>query len=100
MKYRRPASPMVSSRSEEHTSELQSRRDLVCRLLPTPLFYARSLHDALPISSGQPGGGSGSPAEIRRPGESFGYGFGKMGGLRRRRLEVRHYDLRTRQADR
>src|SRR5690349_23139809 len=27
---RRPAAP---SRSEEHTSELQSRRDLVCRLL-------------------------------------------------------------------
>src|SRR5204863_10076255 len=30
----RPRSPAaVSSRSEEHTSELQSRRDLVCRLL-------------------------------------------------------------------
>src|SRR5699024_11704393 len=28
-----PASPGVSSRSEEHTSELQSRFDLVCRLL-------------------------------------------------------------------
>src|SRR5438874_8340258 len=26
-------SPVVSGRSEEHTSELQSRRDLVCRLL-------------------------------------------------------------------
>src|SRR5438105_8020733 len=26
-------SPVVSSRSEEHTSELQSRVDLVCRLL-------------------------------------------------------------------
>src|SRR5690349_22106616 len=25
--------PELSSRSEEHTSELQSRRDLVCRLL-------------------------------------------------------------------
>src|SRR5690349_23997121 len=25
--------PAASSRSEEHTSELQSRRDLVCRLL-------------------------------------------------------------------
>src|SRR3989440_5198281 len=25
--------PMTSSRSEEHTSELQSRSDLVCRLL-------------------------------------------------------------------
>src|SRR5438874_12568686 len=27
------ASPINSVRSEEHTSELQSRRDLVCRLL-------------------------------------------------------------------
>src|SRR5215471_21123935 len=27
------ASPTHNSRSEEHTSELQSRRDLVCRLL-------------------------------------------------------------------
>src|SRR5438874_2357101 len=51
-------------RSEEHTSELQSRRDLVCRLLlekkkahlhfsfndtqPTEI-YTLSLHDALPI---------------------------------------------------
>src|SRR5438874_2638475 len=43
------------SRSEEHTSELQSRRDLVCRLLletdPAPTqIYTLSLHDALPIS--------------------------------------------------
>src|SRR5690349_23313322 len=31
---RRPAAPaQPASRSEEHTSELQSRRDLVCRLL-------------------------------------------------------------------
>src|SRR5690349_1699704 len=40
-------------RSEEHTSELQSRRDLVCRLLlapPTTDSYTLSLHDALPIS--------------------------------------------------
>src|SRR5690349_21238537 len=40
-------------RSEEHTSELQSRRDLVCRLLlapPIPVTYPLSLHDALPIS--------------------------------------------------
>src|SRR5690349_22623618 len=28
-----PPPPTPSSRSEEHTSELQSRRDLVCRLL-------------------------------------------------------------------
>src|SRR5438874_2767045 len=28
-----PGRPLVAGRSEEHTSELQSRRDLVCRLL-------------------------------------------------------------------
>src|SRR5437868_1569071 len=41
-------------RSEEHTSELQSRFDLVCRLLLAPSpphFYTLSLHDALPISA-------------------------------------------------
>src|SRR5438034_49234 len=40
-------------RSEEHTSELQSHSDLVCRLLlasATPEIYPLSLHDALPIS--------------------------------------------------
>src|ERR1039458_10189710 len=40
-------------RSEEHTSELQSLRHLVCRLLldPAPTeIYPLSLHDALPIS--------------------------------------------------
>src|SRR5436853_469612 len=39
-------------RSEEHTSELQSLRHLVCRLLlvpPAPPTYPLSLHDALPI---------------------------------------------------
>src|SRR5690349_24199717 len=30
---RRPERTFPASRSEEHTSELQSRRDLVCRLL-------------------------------------------------------------------
>src|SRR5690606_29742490 len=35
-------------RSEEHTSELQSRENLVCRLLP-PRDLHLSLHDALPI---------------------------------------------------
>src|SRR5207247_791819 len=44
----------VRPRSEEHTSELQSRVDLVCRLLlvkvaVTYVFYPLSLHDALPI---------------------------------------------------
>src|SRR5437868_5067208 len=42
-----------ASRSEEHTSELQSRFDLVCRLLLEPartVVFTLSLHDALPIS--------------------------------------------------
>src|SRR5688572_11461175 len=41
-------------RSEEHTSELQSQSNLVCRLLldpPTTEIYTLSLHDALPISA-------------------------------------------------
>src|SRR5438046_2945830 len=41
-----------SSRSEEHTSELQSLTNLVCRLLLSPsppLLSTLSLHDALPI---------------------------------------------------
>src|SRR5438105_1146861 len=44
-------------RSEEHTSELQSRVDLVCRLLLSTEIYPLSLHDALPIcsASGLPG---------------------------------------------
>src|SRR5574340_317058 len=54
----------LSSRSEEHTSELQSPKDLVCRLLlekkkiffffndtATTEIYTLSLHDALPIST-------------------------------------------------
>src|SRR5262245_10939901 len=40
-------------RSEEHTSELQSLRHLVCRLLPPAAVYTLSLHDALPISLGR-----------------------------------------------
>src|ERR1039458_10392877 len=42
------------SRSEEHTSELQSLRHLVCRLLldtAAAEIYTLSLHDALPICS-------------------------------------------------
>src|SRR5437588_285292 len=41
-------------RSEEHTSELQSHSDLVCRLLLDPAhteISTLSLHDALPISA-------------------------------------------------
>src|SRR5690349_2333760 len=44
--------PAWRTRSEEHTSELQSRRDLVCRLLlgtATSEIHTLSLHDALPI---------------------------------------------------
>src|SRR5437660_1587766 len=43
------------ARSEEHTSELQSRGHLVCRLLlgaAAPPVCALSLHDALPICPG------------------------------------------------
>src|SRR5205823_4010820 len=65
-----PATSVVTIRSEEHTSELQSLAYLVCRLLlekkthrvratrasrrpaTTPTEkYALSLHDALPIST-------------------------------------------------
>ena len=51
--------PWPKLRSEEHTSELQSHHDLVCRLLleknfffndtATTEIYTLSLHDALPI---------------------------------------------------
>src|SRR5438874_957512 len=53
----RESTAKFSKRSEEHTSELQSRRDLVCRLLlalhPTDI-YTLSLHDALPIFRQKP----------------------------------------------
>src|SRR5207249_4163813 len=46
----RSALEFCRSRSEEHTSELQSRFDLVCRLLrSTTSTSTLSLHDALPI---------------------------------------------------
>src|SRR5712664_1290230 len=65
---------LAEMRSEEHTSELQSRSDLVCRLLlektklrilfffffndtATTEIYTLSLHDALPISSRRENGG-------------------------------------------
>src|SRR5688572_6735260 len=50
----RKARTRGTSRSEEHTSELQSQSNLVCRLLldpPPTEIYTLSLHDALPISS-------------------------------------------------
>src|SRR3954471_7175837 len=37
------ASKIISYRSEEHTSELQSRRDLVCRLLLEKIYKAMTL---------------------------------------------------------
>src|SRR5690625_4317052 len=46
--------PFKTIRSEEHTSELQSRGHIVCRLLLDPftsVFFCLSLHDALPIFS-------------------------------------------------
>src|SRR5438874_10614293 len=63
---RSPAEPGTrSSRSEEHTSELQSRRDLVCRLLLekkkenthkynnliTTILARLPLHDTEPLTS-------------------------------------------------
>ena len=54
-----PGDKCILQRSEEHTSELQSHHDLVCRLLlkkknffndtATTEIYTLSLHDALPI---------------------------------------------------
>src|SRR5687768_7031361 len=55
LRWPEPESALYTSeatRSEEHTSELQSRLHLVCRLLldtATPQIYTLSLHDALPI---------------------------------------------------
>src|SRR5690242_19263029 len=57
-------------RSEEHTSELQSHVNLVCRLLLAPAntaLYTLSLHDALPISST-----SGTSSTPTRPAGSRG----------------------------
>src|SRR5438034_519934 len=49
---RRWPSRPLPARSEEHTSELQSHSDLVCRLLPPPPSSALfPYHDALPIST-------------------------------------------------
>src|SRR5690349_23047902 len=42
-----PAVAVGEVRSEEHTSELQSRRDLVCRLLPEKKKTHNSYLDAL-----------------------------------------------------
>src|SRR5436309_1805846 len=60
--HREPRERSVHRRSEEHTSELQSRENLVCRLLlgsATTDLYSLSLHDALPISP-EPSGPRGS----------------------------------------
>src|SRR5438034_304063 len=43
------SSSQLPGRSEEHTSELQSHSDLVCRLLLLTSISTLSLHDALPI---------------------------------------------------
>src|SRR5699024_7484556 len=45
---------MIEGRSEEHTSELQSRFDIVCCLLLTPEMHPLPLHDALPILQKMP----------------------------------------------
>src|SRR5204862_2702200 len=48
-------------RSEEHTSELQSRRELVCRLLreKKKFFRAATLHDSLFVLQQMFGGAKG-----------------------------------------
>src|SRR5690606_12396237 len=56
---------VLKARSEEHTSELQSRENLVCRLLldsTATAIVTLSLHDALPISdvAGDGRGNSGN----------------------------------------
>src|SRR5688572_7590788 len=51
---RPPTLLRLQARSEEHTSELQSQSNLVCRLLLETARagrYPLSLHDALPISN-------------------------------------------------
>src|SRR5690349_14343593 len=55
----------LDHRSEEHTSELQSRRELVCRLLlelASTDIYTPSLHDALPICRAKSQATAWSPA--------------------------------------
>src|SRR5690606_19438262 len=64
----------ISTRSEEHTSELQSRENLVCR---RHVAASLSLHDALPISAAR--GSSNCRPHIRqsrpRPSPSSRYGI-------------------------
>src|SRR5262245_53402697 len=66
-----PGDPLKRPRSEEHTSELQSLRHLVCRLLLAPLptrISLLSLHDALPISARSPSPSSNpNPRPSPRP---------------------------------
>src|SRR5216683_1179483 len=80
-----PLSEAVRKRSEEHTSELQSRSDIVCRLLPEKInieipgkgdfffndtapteIYTLSLLDALPIFSGHLSGVAAWPLSSLR----------------------------------
>src|SRR5437667_56403 len=68
------------SRSEEHTSELQSHHDLVCRLLLDPAtteIYTLSLHDALPIliDSARRALGPGQPGELALSGGQVAQGY-------------------------
>src|SRR5947209_2964956 len=59
-------------RSEEHTSELQSRQYLVCRLLPTTQIFTLSLHDALPICNPVAAGYSNRCAPAQWTGRNIG----------------------------
>src|SRR5690349_22364591 len=56
--------PAGCVRSEEHTSELQSRRDLVCRLLREKKKHRRV---AGPRTAHHPRRGAGAPSRVARP---------------------------------
>src|SRR5438067_9416741 len=47
----RPSSPLMVRRSEEHTSELQSRFDLVCRLLLEKKKNQKNKHQIVNINT-------------------------------------------------
>src|SRR5712664_37867 len=77
---RRVIGPPYASRSEEHTSELQSRSDLVCRLLlekknrtiqNLPSYTTRSIQtwqslaSAISATSRKPSSSSSEPSRMR-----------------------------------
>src|SRR5947209_6872260 len=87
---------MLAQRSEEHTSELQSRQYLVCRLLLDPATTAcstLSLHDALPICCGGRTDGTrarGASSVPSMPPEPRPHADGVRAGARGAMLSPRH----------